>query len=129
MSENGVQLYLLKFEQGDDIQVRRDFPDEVVIGDVEGAVGGGGQGLRRQELLLVGRSVEAARGGAVEGSGITVTHDSCDNLNTGFYVTEKYMKRINRVNKNGIDLVFLQGFKAFQNVPGGVSSPNKVWFV
>ena len=64
--------------------VGRDPPEQVVVGHVDRAVGGGGDRLGRQQPLSQGRPVApVGAAGAVDGPLLAVAHHSRHDLQTG----------------------------------------------
>ena len=61
-----THLCASEHDDGLDLPVRRDPPDEVVVADVDGSVGAGRHRTHAQEGRLLGRRPVAARGVATE---------------------------------------------------------------
>ena len=76
---NWSLLDLLESEQGCDVPVGRDPPEQVVVGHVDRPVGGGGDRLGRQQPLSQGGPVAPAAG-AVDGPLLPVAHNSRHDL-------------------------------------------------
>ncbi len=71
---------LLEFEKSDDIEIRRNFSNEVIICHVESAIRSRGQSFWRQKFQFVGWAVQAGRGQAVGNAGLAIAHDGRHNL-------------------------------------------------
>ena len=83
---------LLESEDGSDVSVGRDPPEQVVVGHVDGAVGGGGHRLGRQQPLPEGGTLATVTAAvALDGPLLAVAHHGRHNLGTqkGLYNAQK----------------------------------------
>ena len=82
----GADHDLLESEDGSDEAVGRYPPEQVVVGHVDGAVGGGGHRLGRQQPLPKGGTLATVAAPALDGPLLAVAHHRRHNLSKESFI-------------------------------------------